>query len=268
MPLCKVALNFLPSLRPLVLFRRTLAMAAVFVPLATLPAALHATVAPADYDRALGLQEKYRGLVLHLPDEVEWIEGTDRFVYRRTVAGGHEFILVDAEKQTRQPAFDHARLAAALTKELGEPVKPETLPFSHFHLQDNGAALEFVRDRGKERWRCDLAAYTCAKQPAEPGPLVADDDGGYDSTPPAVNGSAHALASPDGNWLAFVENYNVVLRPAHGDPAEAVDQTVRLSLDGSEGNYYALDTLAWSPDSKHLHGLPHSPRLPARGSLH
>jgi dipeptidyl aminopeptidase/acylaminoacyl peptidase len=224
-------------------------LAAILLPMVLLSTILSAQLGPADYERALNLQEKYRNLVLHLPDQAEWIEGSDRFVYRRSIPGGHEFVLVDAEKQTQKPAFDHARLAAELSRELGEPVKPEALPLERFHLDAGGAALVFARSR--ERWRCDLTAYTCAKQPGA-HEADDDDDGGYDSTPRAVNGPAHPVVSPDGNWLAFVENYNVALRPAHKKPGDAEKQTVLLSEDGSEGNYYALETLAWSPDSKHL----------------
>jgi dipeptidyl aminopeptidase/acylaminoacyl peptidase len=228
-----------------------LALVVIPGPLAVLPSDLHAQLTPADYERALNLEEKYHGLALHVPDQLEWIEGTGRFVYRRTIPGGHEFILVDAEKQTLKPAFDHARLADALSKALGEPVKPEALPLEGLHFEADGMAMKFVH--GGEHWRCDLAAYTCAKQPPpqdESG--LAEDDGGYDSTPAAVNGPAHGIASPDGKWLAFVENYNVAVRPAHAKPDEAERQTVLLSQDGSEGNYYAAETLAWSPDSKHL----------------
>jgi dipeptidyl aminopeptidase/acylaminoacyl peptidase len=225
-------------------------LAAILLPLALMPAALGASVGPADYARALDLQGKYRGMVLHSPDGVEWIEGTSSFVYRRTVPGGHEYIRVDAEKQTRQPAFDHARLAEVLSKELGIPVKPEVLPFDRFHLAKSGTVLEF--GHGRDRWSCDLTAYTCASAQQRVREDVAEDDGGYDSTPRAVNGPAHAITSPDGNWLSFVENYNVVVRPAHAKPEEAARQTILLSTDGSEGNYYALETLAWSPDSKHL----------------
>ncbi len=213
-------------------------------------AVLSAQLGPADYEQALNLREKYKGLVNHLPDGVEWIEGSDQFVYRRTIPGGHEFVLVDAEKQSRQPAFDSARLAEALTKALGEPVKAEALPFEHFHMETGGKA--FVFERENDRWRCDLAAYACAKLPAAAGEEPAPDDGGYDSTPRAINGPAHAALSPDGNWLAFVENYNVAVRPAHAKTEEAEKQTVLLSQDGSEGDYYAVDLLAWSPDSKHL----------------
>jgi dipeptidyl aminopeptidase/acylaminoacyl peptidase len=249
-------------LRPRQLWRPASGLAAILLPLVPQPAVLNAQLGPADYERALNLQEKYRDLILHLPDQAEWIEGTDRFVYRRSIPGGHEFVMVDAEKQTQQRALDHTRLAVELTKELGEPVKPETLPLERFHLVDGGAALEFAH--GGERWRCDLTAYTCAKQPGREE--SDEDDGGYDSTPRSVNGAAHAVLSPDGNWEAFVENYNVALRPAHskaaethnrptdarGKPTDSEKQTVLLSDDGSEEDYYALETLAWSPDSKHL----------------
>ena len=51
-----------------------------------------------------------------------WMAGDDQFWYRNDLAdGAREFILVDAVKGTRQPAFDHARLAEALGKSLGKP---------------------------------------------------------------------------------------------------------------------------------------------------
>jgi dienelactone hydrolase len=62
----------------------------------------------------------------------------------------------------------------------------------------------------------------------------------------------------DGRWDAFIANYNVFLRPAgaestrtgRGDNPPAA--AIALSFDGSEGNYYTLRSIAWSPDSKHL----------------
>jgi putative intracellular protease/amidase len=228
---------------------RSVMRLAIAFSLTLLPAgSAFAQLTPADYDRALGLREKYKSLVLHMPSDVKWIEDTHRFVYRRSIAEGEEFVVVDAEKGTAQPAFDPARLAEALTKALGEPVKANALPLDHVAFVEKGDAITFRRDR--ERWRCDLSNYRCdrAQGPKE----SEEDDDSYDSTPPAVNGAVHAVKSPDGNWLAYVENYNVALRPAHADSKDAEQQTVSLSEDGSEGNYYSVDTLVWSPDSKHL----------------
>jgi dipeptidyl aminopeptidase/acylaminoacyl peptidase len=240
---------------------------AVLLLLASLAVVAGAQLAPADYDRALDLQQKYRGLVTHMPDHLEWIEGTDLFVYRRTIPmapsagsssgsggrdgfgsfGAREFVLYNAQTHESKPAFDHAHLADVLSKDLGEPVKADALPFERFNFEDGGKTLRFRH--GEDGWRCDLTAYTCEKLPSHHEP-VADDDGGYDSTPPAVNGPAHGVPSPDGKWLAFVEDFNVAIRPAKSDAAQK--QTVLLSEDGSEGDYYAAETLSWSPDSKHL----------------
>ncbi|MBI4471980.1 MAG: DPP IV N-terminal domain-containing protein [Acidobacteria bacterium] len=52
--------------------------------------------------------------------------------------------------------------------------------------------------------------------------------------------------SPDGKWEAYVNNYNVFLR------AKGETQGNPLSFDGSEGNYYTLRSISWSPDSKYL----------------
>jgi dipeptidyl aminopeptidase/acylaminoacyl peptidase len=49
--------------------------------------------------------------------------------------------------------------------------------------------------------------------------------------------------SPDGKWMAFIDNYNVAIRPFGGD------KRMPLSTDGSEGFYYDGASLAWSPDS-------------------
>ena len=51
----------------------------------------------------------------------------------------------------------------------------------------------------------------------------------------------------DGKWEALIENFNVFLRPTGSTEPPAA-----LSLDGSEGNYYTLRSIAWSPDSKKL----------------
>ena len=49
-----------------------------------------------------------------------WFHQDNRFWYRNDLAGGaKEFILVDAEHGTRQPAFDHQKLAAGLSKAAG-----------------------------------------------------------------------------------------------------------------------------------------------------
>jgi dipeptidyl aminopeptidase/acylaminoacyl peptidase len=240
----------------------------------TLAAAWAATaqqMTRADYDRALGLREKYRGLVDHAPDAPNWIEGSSHFIYRRsTVAAagrgaGQEYIWVDADTGTSKPAFDQAKLAECLSKAFDRPIKPEALPLGNFHLVDHETTLELVH--ANAIWRCDLTAYQCVKK----RDLNFDDDDydegdSYDSTPKPINDKARAKPSPDGKWLAWVENYNVVVAPkeakapeeprddANGASRDAIagKQATVLSEDGSEDTYFAVGTLVWSPDSKRI----------------
>src|SRR5262249_16918613 len=54
-----------------------------------------------------------RGRVSKAQVTAHWFHGNTRFWYRNDLAGGtREFVLVDAERGTREPAFDHQKLAA------------------------------------------------------------------------------------------------------------------------------------------------------------
>src|SRR6476620_8692138 len=58
--------------------------------------------------------------------EPHWFQGDTRFWYRNDLRGGaKEFVVVDAEKGTRQPAFDHKKLADALSRAAGSEYKAE-----------------------------------------------------------------------------------------------------------------------------------------------
>jgi len=204
-----------------------------------------AQVTAADYTRAAEKHSKYSGLALNIPDTPEWIEGSDSFVYRKTVEGGHAFVLVDASTLTKQAPFDHAKMAIALGKASGKEYKAETLPFEHFRFADKRSAIEFLLEN--VRWHCDLNSYVCSSSGAlHPGDDGYDSDDDYDDSPKAVNSDTQVEASPDGKWLAYVVNYNVAVRAKDGS------QQTMLSTDGSEGNYYARSTIVWSPDSKRL----------------
>ncbi|HEV2213844.1 MAG TPA: DPP IV N-terminal domain-containing protein, partial [Terracidiphilus sp.] len=196
-------------------------------------------VTRADYDRAFNLQKQYDSLVVDLPDNPVWLKGGDRFLYRKSVAGGHEFVEYDAATESRRPAFDHAKLAAALSAASGEPTTALTLPFARFRFLDGESAMAF--EAGDTAWKCDLKAWKC-----EGRPIFSGDNYGYDGTPKAENSETKTLASPDGKWLAYILNFNVMVRSKDGK------QRFALSEDGSEGNYYGFSTMAWSPDSAHL----------------
>ncbi|MGX5806010.1 hypothetical protein ACWGS9_33090 [Bradyrhizobium sp. Arg314] len=204
----------------------------------------HPALAPADFERALTVNDRYAKLTVNIPKETFWLSEGHAFVYSRVTHGKRELIGVDALTGQSRPAFDQARLAAALTDHTN--FEAGSLPFKRFDITDNGRKLSFKSPYG--RWNCDLGTYTCkgperSAENANAGDYRGD---GYDDTPAPDNNPLHVSPSPDGKWQAYVKNHNVFVHPKDGS------KDIALSWDGSEGDYYAISTLRWSPDSTEL----------------
>jgi hypothetical protein len=165
-------------------FTRSVGIAAVSV--LYLNAAAYAQGTLADYQRARDLRMKSSDLVVGTPGPAAWIGGSEHFWYPKTVKGGTEFVLVDAETGAKKPAFDQEKLAAVISKATGHTYTALKLPFAP---QDGrpGAArpnpnapaatapLTFLDDEkaiqfgtNGSLYKCSLADYSCTK--AGPGP--------------------------------------------------------------------------------------------------
>jgi dipeptidyl aminopeptidase/acylaminoacyl peptidase len=91
-----------------------------------------------------------------------WFHENARFWYRNDLHGGaKEFIVVDAGAGKRQVAFDHAKLAAALSKASGTEFAADRLPFESIEFVQADKNVRF--DVGQTTWQCDLATYECKK---------------------------------------------------------------------------------------------------------
>ena len=131
-----------------------------------------------------------------------WIGETDHFWYARSVKGGTEFVLVDAGAATKKPAFDHEKLAAAISSASGKTYTALTLPFAP--LPGDAAArraaarrrlpatspLTFMDEERSIRfgsgglmWTCTLTDYACTKGGAIP-PVAPGGRGGRGGGPP------------------------------------------------------------------------------------
>ncbi|CTP83400.1 peptidase [Xanthomonas translucens pv. poae] len=221
--------------------RRGAALGAVVLVAATLaPGALAAPSAD-DYQRAQALNKRYEALVDRQPSQPLWLDA-GHFLYRRTLARSGaapaiEYRRVAVADGRNEPAFDHARLAAAMSAASGKPVDASALQLQAVQLDAHQLAFESAR----VRWQCALPKYNCTR--TEMGALPPDS---YDLSIPLRQGPAYAQASPDGKWRAWVEAGNLVVAPAGGG------NPVALSRDGSAAAYYAVDSIAWSPDSTRL----------------
>ena len=87
-----------------------------------------------------------------------WFANQTRFWYRNDLQdGAREFVLVDAERGKRQPAFDHAHTAAELSKLLSREVTAEKLPVERLEFEDSAQAV--VLSGRDQAWRLDLNTY-------------------------------------------------------------------------------------------------------------
>lgn len=203
----------------------------------TLPgtAQSRAAISAADYERA----ERYLGyntnpLVSNGPVQANWLPN-DRFWYRTVTAAGSEFVLVDAARATKAPAFNHAAVAAALSTAMGKPVSATRLPFTQMTVAADG--LSFAFDSDTRRWTCDVQGASCTSgdRPAR---------------------IPNSMLSPDGKLAAFIRDYNLWVR----DVATGTDK--QLTTDGVKDYGYATDNagwirsdnpvMVWSPDSKKI----------------
>ncbi len=203
-----------------------------------------------------------RGRVYKSQLTPNWFHDNTRFWYRNDLRGGaREFILVDADKGTREPAFDHKKLAAALSKAAGTDYKADRLPFDSIEFIDGDRAIRF-RASGSN-WKCDLTGYECSKvgdkasPPPAPPQAELDPAAVEDLFPPAPEADEQPVAfqparpqdgprearSPDRKWTAFVKDSNVWLRGTDGAETQ-------LTRDGASGSAFGM--LNWSPDSKAL----------------
>ena len=184
-----------------------------------------------------------------------WFANDTRFWYRNDLREGtKEFILVDAERGTRQPAFDHQQLASALSKAAGETYSAQRLPFSEIDFIGAGPAIRFDAD-GKS-WKWDPASGQCTLMSTNSVP-----EGSRLTTTNTTEEAAQNTqgrggrrrrrgseaeggeTSPDGQWTAYITNENVSVRSREG-------KEYPLTQDGQKDNAYGR--LEWSPDSKAL----------------
>ena len=117
-------------------------------------------VTTGDYARA----EKFMGynttpLVFGSGVRPNWLSD-ERFWYRNSTAEGSEFVLVDAARGTRAPAFDHSKLASALSAAASTSFDAHHLPFTEFDLSADGQTISF--NASARRWKCDLQKNQCS----------------------------------------------------------------------------------------------------------
>jgi dipeptidyl aminopeptidase/acylaminoacyl peptidase len=91
----------------------------------------------------------------------QWIGKTDQFWYQVRTPAGLAYWRVDPARPNKEPLFDPARVAAALSEVTKKPLDAATLALGRVSVTDDGKKLKFVFD--EYQYEYDLAAGTLTK---------------------------------------------------------------------------------------------------------
>jgi dipeptidyl aminopeptidase/acylaminoacyl peptidase len=130
--------------------RITVALCVIAIAFASTPALIAQKAAPAaaapapNYDLAAQwTTQKVGKLVFDTSVNARWLENSDRFWYAFNTREGRRFFIVDPLKKAKAPLFDHAKMAAELTRITRIPYVAQHLPFSSVRFIKDNAAFEF-----------------------------------------------------------------------------------------------------------------------------
>lgn len=201
----------------------------------TLPTILFAQGRLDDYQRAEKLKTRLRSAVYHAPATISCSADGRMAWYMIRTPQGKEFMAVDIRRKSRQPAFDHEKLAQKLALATSKTVRPYELPFSTFTYNTKSQDIEFSAENAT--WIYTLSTDSLRlKEPVKAQRYWGEVSREQTDKP---------VTSPDSNWIAYSKNNNLFIRSVK------TKQETQLSFDGSAGDFYS-GFVQWSPDSKKL----------------
>ena len=201
-----------------------------------------------------------------------WLPDGSSLWYERGGPNDREIIKVDPATDSVTPLFDTARLRSVLTESLGHEPAGNGVPFAKFQFAEANT-VSFKLEGNT--YALDLDSYTLTRQlplsafsmslviseaeRAVPGTYMRERFMGL--------GPMHApeAMSPDGQWIAGIEDYNLVMR------ATVDGQKIVLTNDGTETAFWDVEATLWNPWSpngqqlalikQQAEGLPRIPSI-------
>jgi len=146
-----------------------------------------------------------------------FLPNSSKFWYVNESESGKEYYLVDPEKKTNKPAFNHKMLAKKLAEKSGKETDSYDLDLKYLAFSEDEQEITFQFD--DKKWK-----YLLTKKNLE----IEEES----------NSKKTKLESPDKKWIAFIKDFNIWLkRTETGD-------TIQLSFDGIEKYDYGA-SLSW-----------------------
>jgi dipeptidyl-peptidase-4 len=169
------------------------------------------------------------GGVSYLPD--------GRVFYRDPEVGSTAYMIADPVKATTAPAFDNAKLAAALTAAGKKKVEAGKLGIMAYAVAEKGFAVTTRAGR----FDCEASAAKCMKEP-DPSEEKTPEKPGVKPAAKAATGRKKAGAenvSPDKSMAAFIRDNNLWVKTV------ATGEEKQLTTDGVTDFGYATDNAGW-----------------------
>jgi dipeptidyl aminopeptidase/acylaminoacyl peptidase len=164
--------------------------------------------------------------------------GENHVFYATTHKDGKRYVLVDIKAKTKNDAFDHKKLAEALSKEEQGEIDPTQLPIYRVSLSEDLKTLTFTS--GGEVYTCSLDEYSLSKEKP--------------SATPRAGRKEHV--SPNGKLAAYIDNYNLWVRDL------TTNKKTQLTFDGKEDYGYATNNAGWiKSDGAVLKWSPNSDKI-------
>lgn len=191
------------------------------------------------------LRQNTRSLVFRADVRPDWIDEST-FWYRNAIPEGHEFVLVDIKKKKRSQAFDHRKLALALSSVAGKTYEPYALPFQRIGFAKDKKSFIFSVDA--QDYSYNIAENTCSAV----------------ETVKKESPSRSMVPSPDGKRAAFIRDHNLWMKDLDSG------KELQLTTDGEKDFGYGTNNagwtkrdtpvLLWSPDSRKIATFQHDAR--------
>ena len=168
-----------------------------------------------DYQRAASFSYENinNHLAYNLNLEVQFFSDSSGLYWVHHHEQGKEYLQWTKESREVVPLFDQKRLADALGQVLEDTISSQNLPIRAVDKMDNDSLLFTVKGK---KYVMNLNNYEIKPKEGEP----------EDSNP-------YEVISPDGQWIAYVREYNLYVR------STTSDLIIPLTTDGKKGYEYA-----------------------------
>ncbi len=187
-------------------------------------------------DAAKHMDRSLYGLVYNQVSGSAFVNNNN-LLYTTKTKVGKKFVLVNANTQTKETAFNHEKLAKTLSKELDKEIDATALPISNVSFSKDLNILQFIAFNQKYEYK--IKEHTLVQHASKRN---------------SADSNEHV--SPNGKLAAYIEHYNLWIRDLD------TNKSMQLTFDGKQDYGYATNNAGWiKSDGAVLKWSPNSDKI-------